>query len=59
MAMTIRSAEARDSSGIAALLDQLGYPADIEDVAARVTWLEAPQSTLLIAGVARRMPFPT
>ncbi|MFI0483915.1 GNAT family N-acetyltransferase [Actinomadura sp. 9N215] len=50
MAFAIRPAVAGDSPGITVLLDQLGYPADADDVATRVAhWLDEPNSALLVA----------
>ncbi|RFS82032.1 GNAT family N-acetyltransferase [Actinomadura spongiicola] len=66
MAIEIRSAGVDDASRITVLLDQLGYPTEPADVAARLEyWLEDPQSTLLVAetegvvaGVAAMHAFP-
>ncbi|WUH97940.1 GNAT family N-acetyltransferase [Spirillospora sp. NBC_00431] len=52
MAFAIRPAVAADSPGITVLLDQLGYPADADDVETRVRhWLDEPNSVLLVATV--------
>ena len=53
MAIAIRSAGAGDSALIAALLDQLGYPAQAGEVATRLEyWLGDPHSALLVAEMA-------
>ena len=53
MAITIRTAVPADSSPLASLLGQLGYPARPRDVEARVEyWLEDPNSALVVAEMA-------
>ncbi len=66
MTATIRTAGTDDSPRIAALLDQLGYPADAGEVTTRLAhWRDDPNSVLLVAemdgrvvGVAATHAFP-
>jgi GNAT superfamily N-acetyltransferase len=51
--VAIRGARLADAKGIAALLDELGYPADVGRVERRLEWISAdPSSELFVAEVA-------
>jgi len=53
MAITIGTAAPADSSQLASLLGQLGYPAERNEVENRLEyWLKDPQSALMVAEVA-------
>lgn len=47
--MNIRFATDHDASDIAILLNQLGYPATVEDAQTRIKYMSTPNNALLIA----------
>src|SRR5438477_7508699 len=51
MALVIRDADARDASGLAPLLEALGYPADVATIADRLRTLAAsdPAGRIIVA----------